>query len=147
MHSKSRWLRYSLLAALGAAAIAISAAAPASADDKDKNEKLPTIKEIMKKGHNGTDAYLAKIAAEAKAGKWDDAQADAKGLAYFGESLGKLTPPKGDKKSWEGLTKKYATATEAVKKGADDKDAKAIDTAIGTIKKSCGACHKAHKGK
>jgi cytochrome c556 len=143
MHSK--WVRFSLVAALGAAAIAISAAAPASADDKD--EKLPTIKEIMKKGHNGTGAYLAKIAAEAKAGKWEDAQSDAKGLAYFGESLGKLTPPKGDKKSWEGLSKKYAAATAAVKKGADDMDAKAVDAGIGMIKKSCGACHGAHKGK
>jgi len=140
-----RQLRFALMAAFSAAVVGLAVDGSNAADDKKKDEKLPTIKEIMKKGHGGTDAYLAKIAAEAKGGKWEDAQADAKGLAYFGESLGKLEPPKGDAKSWEALTKKYAEATAAVKKGADDKDAKAVDAALGLIKKSCGACHGKHK--
>src|SRR5437764_8359046 len=108
-------IRVSLFAALGMVAVTWAYGA-GSADDK-KDEKVPTISEIMTKGHKGTDAYIAKIRAAAKDGKWDDAKEYAKTLAFFGENLGKNEPPKGDKKSWEALTKKYAESTKAVLKG------------------------------
>lgn len=141
---QNRWFSIAPLAAVGAGAIGLAGKPGVAAEDK-KDEKLPRIKEIMTKGHKGTDAYLGKIGKEAKAGKWEDAQADAKGLAYFGESLGKLEPPKGDAKSWAALSKKYAEATAAVKKAADDKDAKAVEKSLGAIGQSCGACHGKHK--
>lgn len=139
-----RRVQVALVGFLSVVVIGLAGTADTVAQDK-KEEKLPTIKEIMAKGHKGTDAYLAKIGKEAKAGKWEDAQSDAKGLAYFGESLSKLEPPKGDAKSWAGLTKKYADATAAVKKAADDKDAKGVEKALGAINASCGACHGKHK--
>src|SRR5207253_961776 len=113
-----------------------------SADDK-KDEKVPTISEIMTKGHKGTDAYIAKIKTAAKDEKWDDAKEFAKTLAFFGENLGKNKPPKGDEKSWKTLTEKYAASTKMVLKGVEDKDAKAVNKGLGMI--NCGECHKAHK--
>ena len=138
-----KFIRASLFATLGLMAVVLAyGAGSASADDK-KEEKVPTISEIMTKGHKGTDAYIAKIRAEAKAEKWDDAKEHAKTLAFFGENLGKNKPPKGDDKSWKTLTDKYGDATKAVLKATEDKDAKAVNKALGGI--NCGECHKAHK--
>ena len=83
-----KFLKVSLSSALGAMALVLTLAATGGAEDK-KDEKVTTIKEIMQKGHKGTDAFIAKIKAEAKEGKWDEAKAHAKALAVFGEHLGK----------------------------------------------------------
>jgi cytochrome c556 len=130
-------------AALGMVVVAL--AANASAGAKVADDKVPDIKEIMGKGHKGTDAYLAKIKTAATGEKWEDAQNYAKALALFGDNLGKNKPPKGEDASWEKLTKKYNENTKAVLKGTVDKDVKATTTALGAISKSCGECHKAHK--
>jgi hypothetical protein len=135
-------IRASLSAALGLMAIVLAVGATASAEDK-KDEKVPTISEIMLKGHKGTDAYIAKIKGAVKDGKWEDAEEYAKTLAVFGENLGKNKPPKGEAASWEKLTKKYAENTKLVHKGTKDKDAKAVNKGLGGI--NCMECHKAHK--
>lgn len=131
-------LQAGVFAALGLIAMMATYGAAASADDK-----VPTIKEIMVKGHKGTDAYIAKIKADAKDGKWDEAKDYAKTLVVFGEALGKNKPPKGDDASWEKLSKKYSESTKAVLKAVEEKDAAATNKALGTI--NCGECHKAHK--
>lgn len=137
-------IRASLFAGFGVIAMTLAYGTAATAGQKDKKEdKVPTISEIMLEGHKGTDAYIAKIKGAAKDGKWEDAQKYAKTLAFFGENLGKNKPPKGDAKSWETLTKAYAEATKTVQKGADDKDAKAVTKGLNGI--VCGTCHKAHK--
>ncbi len=139
-------IRSTLFAALGVVAMLLAYGTVATANPEDKkDEKVPTISEIMTKGHKGTDAYLAKIGSAAKGEKWDDAKEYAKALALFGENLGKNKPPKGEDKSWETLTKKYAENTKAVLKGVEDKDADKTKSALGAIGKSCGECHKAHK--
>lgn len=134
-------LQAGVFAALGLIATMATYGAAASADDK--SDKLPTIKEIMDKGHKGSDAYLAKIKGDAKDGKWDEAKDYAKTLVVFGEALGKNKPPKGEDASWEKLTKKYAESTKAVLKAVEAKDAAATTKALGSI--NCGECHKAHK--
>jgi hypothetical protein len=111
-------------------------------EDK-KDEKTPTIKEIMQKGHKGTDAYITKIKALAKDSKWDEAKELAKTLSFFGENLGKNKPPKGEADSWEKLTKKYAESTKAAYKGTEDKDVKAVEKALGAI--NCAECHTPHR--
>ena len=113
------------------------------APDDKKEEKLPDISEIMKKGHKGTDAYIAKIKQASKDAQWDDATKYAKSLAFFGESLGKNKPPMGDADSWEKLTKKYAENTKLVLKGTEDKDVKAVNKGLDGI--NCKECHTAHK--
>jgi hypothetical protein len=136
-------IRASLFAALGMIAVGLAYGTAPAAGQKDKEEKIPDISEIMIKGHKGTDAYIAKIKGAAKDEKWEDAQKYAKTLAFFGENLGKNKAPKGDAKSWENLTKKNAESTKAVYKGTQDKDAKAVNKGLGAI--NCGECHKAHK--
>jgi hypothetical protein len=139
-----KFLKVSLSSAIGAVALVLAMAAPGGAEEKKdkKDEKVTTIKEIMQKGHKGTDAFIAKIKAEAKDGKWDEAKDHAKALAVFGEHLGKNKPAKGDEKSWEELTKKYAESTKAALKATEDKDVKAVNKAL-TI--DCMGCHKLHR--
>jgi cytochrome c556 len=133
--------RVAAVVAVGGLALAVSAGSSA-ADDK---EKTPTIKEIMKKGHAGTKSLLKGIAAQAKAGEWDEAQNGAKTLKTFGEALGKNTPEKGDKESWKKLTDEYKDNTKAVAEAAEKKNAKGVTTALGKIGMSCKGCHSAHR--
>ena len=136
-------IRASLFAALGVFAVALSYGTAVTAGQKDKDDKVPDISEIMLKGHKGTDAYINRIKEAAKAEKWEDAQKYAKTLAFFGENLGKNKPPKGDDKSWKMMTDKYAETTKAVYKATEDKDAKAVNTNLGAI--DCRGCHGKHK--
>lgn len=133
-------LRAGVFAALGMIAVMATYGVAVTADDK-----LPTIKEIMVKGHKGTDAYLAKIKADAKAEKWDEAKDYAKSLVVFGEAIGKNKPPKGEDESWSKLSKKYLSNTQAVLKAVEAKDTAGTNKALGAIGMSCGECHKAHK--
>lgn len=142
-----RLVRSVLCAGLGMFAMLISYGAVVSANETTNRDDLPDIHEIMKKGHNKTDGYLARIKSSAGAAKWEDAAKDAKSLEILGDALGKNKPPIGDAKSWETLTKKYNENTKAVSKAVAAKDAKAVDTSIGAIQKSCGECHKSHKPK
>jgi hypothetical protein len=139
-----KFLRVGLAAMIGLLAVVLTGTEAIFAEDK-KDEKVPTLKEIMEKGHAKTDGYITKIREAAKDGKWDDAKEYAKTLAFFGENIGKLTPPKGDAKSWEALTKKYADNTKAAHKATETKDVKAVNKALGGI--NCAECHKVHKGK
>jgi hypothetical protein len=136
--------KVSLAGAFGVMALVLATSAD-RAHAQDKEKEVPTIKEIMKKGHAKTDGYIDKIKATAKDGKWDEAKEYAKTLAFFGENLGKLKPNKGDEKSWEKLATKYKDNTKAALKATEDKDAKAVNKALGGI--NCAECHKAHKGK
>ena len=126
------------------AAVLAGGAGGVRAEDK-KDEKVPTVKEIMQKGHKGTDAYIGKLKKLAKDEKWDEAKEISKTLAFFGENLGKNKPTKGDAESWEKLSKKYAESTKAAHKAVEDKDAKAVDKALGSI--NCAECHKEHRPK
>jgi len=139
-----KFIRAGLFCALGSFAVMLAMSAT-TATAGLKEDKVPTIKEIMTQGHKGTDAFLAKLKGDVKGAKWDDAVTHAKALAVFGEALGKNKPPKGDEKSWKNLTDKYAKNTEAVLAAAEKKDAKGANAALGAIGASCGGCHKAHK--
>jgi hypothetical protein len=141
-----KFIRASLFVGFGVIAMTLAYGTAATAGQKDKDkkeEKVPTISEIMTQGHKGTDAYIAKIREAAKGEKWEDAQKYAKTLAFFGENLGKNKPPKGTEESWKTFTKAYAEATKNVQKATEDKDAKAVAKGLGGI--NCGGCHKAHK--
>lgn len=135
----------SVAAGLGMAALVLGVGGFGSVAAQDKKDETPTIKEIMAKGHKGTDAYVAKITAAVKGEKWDDAQKLAKTVAFFGESLGKNKPKKGDADSWKTLSEKYAADTKAVFDATEKKDAKAANEALKALGGSCGGCHKVHK--
>lgn len=135
-------VRAAVVAGFGVVAVVL-AGGGLTADDK--KEKLPDISEIMKKAHGKTDGYLGKIGKAAKAGKWEDAQKTAKDLVLIADALAKNEPPKGEAKSWEKLTKQYIDTSKKIEAGAKKEDAKAVGDGLGSIGKSCGECHKAHK--
>jgi hypothetical protein len=141
MASMSR--RVAAALAVGGLALAFSVGSQA-ADDK-KDDKVPTIKEIMKKGHQGTKSLLKGIGAQAKEGKWDDAMDGAKTLKTFGEALGKNKPEKGSDESWKKLTEEYKENTKAVFEAVEKKDADKTAEALKKILDSCKGCHSMHK--
>ena len=134
-------IRNLLLFAVGAFALSL---APAVAEDK-KEEKVPTVSEIMKKGHAGTMSFKAKIETSVKAEKWDDAKTPSDLLKAFGDDLGKNKVKKGDEDSWKKLTAGYAKITADISAGVEKKDAKATTAALGALGKSCKECHSVHK--
>ena len=146
-------IRASLFAALGSMAMILSFGAVTTAQDKKKTDKktdeLPDISEIMRKAHKGTDAYFAKIKTAVKGEKWEDAGKTAKDLSLAADALAKNTPGKGDKKSWETLTKKYSDGAKSVVEAIEKKDAKTVNDAFnpktGSLGASCKGCHDKHK--
>ena len=128
------------------ATLALYLGLAASADDKKKDDKKPAeIETIMDEGHAGKKSLLNKIKAGIKDEKWGEITKDAAKLRQFGSDLGKNTPPKGTDASWTILTKGYKEITEEIAKGVDDKDKTAANKAVGTLTKSCKACHAQHK--
>lgn len=139
-----KWFRAGVLAAFGFAAVALAAGLTATADDK-KDEKLPSISEIMKKAHGKTEGYLGKLKGQVKDGKWDDAKKTAKDLVIVAEALAKNDPPKGDKESWEKLTKNYIKHSKSINEAAKKEEAKGVTDGLKALGGSCGDCHKAHR--
>ena len=137
------WTKPALAGVLGLMAVVLAGGAGGVRAEDKKEEKVPTVKEIMQKGHKGTDAYIGKLKKLAKDEKWDDAKEISKTLAFFGENIGKNKPTKGDADSWEKLSKKYAESTKAAHKAVEDKDAKGLDKALNSI--NCMECHKVHR--
>ena len=127
---------------LGALALILGVAQNAAAVP---TEDGPAIDEIMKKVCSKKGACVkCKTAVEGE--KWEDAQKEAKTMADLGSKLGKNTAPKGEKDSWEKLTKKFAADAKAVADAAEKKDKEAATKAIGTFQKACKNCHDNHKG-
>ena len=136
-------VRMTLAVLFAAGAVVVVGGGASTAQDK----KTPTIKEIMKLGHAGADAYLGKTGAAVKGGKWEDAAKSAKALDDNAALLEKATPKKGEAASWAELTKKYLGNTTALVEAIDKKDADAAKTAFGALQGSCKECHVVHKGK
>lgn len=126
-----------------AAFVVVGTGGVSTAQDK----KAPTIKEIMKAGHAGADAFLGQVVAGVKGGKWEDAAKAAKALDDNAALLEKATPRKGDAASWATLGKKYHGNTSALLAAVAKKDAAAAKETVGTLQSSCKECHSVHKGK
>jgi hypothetical protein len=134
-----------LLVALGlvlltGAALAVNASW--AEDDKDVS-----IKAIMAKAHKGGDALLSKLdkAVKSDAADWDVIQKQSKELVDLGTALGKATPPKGEKASWEKLTKSYVDTAKDLDEAAKKKDKTTAGADLKKLRGSCSGCHKAHK--
>jgi hypothetical protein len=76
---------------------------------------------------------------------WDAAKKDVKEVARLGALLAKTDPPKGEKESWQALTKAYGENTKALETAVGKMDKTAAKAASEKIGKSCEACHMAHK--
>jgi cytochrome c556 len=139
--------RLVLAGVLVLAVLAWAAAALAEDKDKDKKDKPKSISAILKKAHAGDEAFRASIAEALKEKDFEKAGTTMKAWGALAPHLGDFDPPKGDKKSWEKLTKKYANDVKALSKAVTNKNAKAATAALKTINDSCGKCHTAHRPK
>jgi cytochrome c556 len=128
--------RTAAVTAIFAAACAIGAVADAS-----------DVKEIMGKANKPTGIYF-NLARDLKDDEpaWADVQQQARDLAKLAAALRKATPPKGEKASWDALTKAYADNAVALAAAADKKDKNAAQTAHAKMGgDACMTCHKAHR--
>lgn len=109
--------------------------------------KPPTIKEIMKKAHQGANSPLLKLdtALKSDTPDWAAVQSWSHELVGLGISLGQNNPSKGDKASWDRLTGAYLANARVIEASTLKKDARSALAAHGQMTRMCAACHKAHK--
>src|SRR5690242_14491373 len=81
-----------------------------AADDKSK---IPTISDVMRKvnGKAGLQKAVGK-ALTSDMIDWADVQKKTKEMLQHVEALGKNSPEKGTKESWEKLTKSWADSAK-----------------------------------
>ncbi|MFO0822751.1 MAG: cytochrome c [Gemmataceae bacterium] len=114
------------------------------ADDKREEGRRVEAEDIMKKNHGKKGGLIPKIADLVKNDKIADALPLAKQAAALAASLPKDRPKKGDKKSWDELSKDYADTTKDLAAAIEKKDVEAAKSALSAINGSCKACHEAH---
>ncbi|MBL8866729.1 MAG: cytochrome c [Gemmataceae bacterium] len=129
--------------AIAAFALSLGVVAQEKKDKKD-TKKTPTTKEIMKKVP-GKEGLCAKCNAAAKGEKWEDAKKIGAELKAYGEALGKNTPKKGDKESWEKHAKGFSEVMTEIADAADKKDKEGVAAGAKKFGGMCADCHKAHK--
>jgi cytochrome c556 len=112
-----------------------------------RNVNAPSVKEIMRQANKPTGVYF-NIGQDLKDENpaWADIQKEAEDLAKLANSLRKAAPPRGDKDSWDKLTKAYADNAKALVQASakmDQAAARAAHAKMGG--KACMACHKVHR--
>ena len=128
-----------------AAAVALTmmlAQRPAGAGSAD----APTVKEIMGKANKPNGIY-DNLRQDLKDDNpsWPDVQKEAKELATLIDALRQATPPRGDKDSWDKLTRAYADNAKALVQATAKMDLDAARAAQAKMADGCMTCHKAHK--
>ena|ERR1700722_10478170 len=109
--------------------------------------KVPDVKEIMSQTNKPGGHYF-QIAKELKQDDpiWADLTTHAKELTRLGAALCQNAPPKGDKVSWDRMTKSYADNAKALEQAIEKKDKKTALTAFAALGgNACSECHKAHR--
>jgi hypothetical protein len=130
-----------------AAALAVLAVTFSPSGAEPNKDKDLTIKDIMTKAHKGADSLIGKLAKELKDTEpdWGPIQKQTKELVDLGTSLCKCTPPKGEKESWEKLTKGYVDNAKEMDAAAQKKDQEVTAARLKTATTFCGKCHSVHK--
>lgn len=114
------------------------------ADEKDSKFD---IGEFMKKSHGKAGLRQKITTAVLKEKDFDSAKEVAKEWLTEAQKLSKATPPKGEKAAWERTATAYCKQVKALSDACTAKDGDKAKAALDAIGKSCGGCHKAHKGK
>ena len=109
--------------------------------------QVPSIEDIMEKAHANKTGLRAKIAEEVKkpSPDWSTVQKQSKEFVSLAEALAKNNVPKGDKSSWQKLTKDYAEQVKDLDKSVAKKDAKAVTAANQKLNANCTTCHEKHR--
>lgn len=134
------------LLVLISAGFVVSASALLTATSAD--DGTPQVKDVMKSLFKGKSAELAKLKTELKnePPDWSSVEASAKQFVNLTAALGKATPPKGDKASWEKLTLAVHENSKVLDGAAKSKDKARVEAAAKKIGGMCQSCHAAHKG-
>jgi hypothetical protein len=109
--------------------------------------KVPEVSEIMQKLNKGKNAIHKSVGSDLKANPIDWAEVQKKTKVYeeYASAMPKNDPPKGEKASWEKLTKTFATNAKDLNTAAGKKDAAAALEAQAKNGKMCMSCHQAHR--
>jgi len=118
-----------------------TASAPAGAGG------VPTISDIMQQVNRRKSGLHSEIgeALQGDSVDWPTIEPKAKNYAALADFLGKNDPPKGDKASWESLSKAYAADAQALYAAAEKKDKDAALAAHQKLSDSCMGCHRSHR--
>jgi len=108
---------------------------------------VPTISDIMQQVNRGKGSLHREVgeALQAESVDWAAIEPKAKNYAALADFLGKNDPPKGDKASWESLSKAYAADAQGLYAAAEKKDKEAALAAHQKLSDSCMGCHRAHR--
>lgn len=112
-------------------------------------DEMLTTKQIMGKLNKGPKSLMATIGKELKKADpdWDDVQKRTKEFAELAAAMTKNQPSRGEKESWEKLSKAYCVCAKALDEAVQNKDLKAAKAAHAKLGGSCKACHDAHRSK
>jgi hypothetical protein len=134
------------LLVLLSACLVVSATAVLTTNAAD--EATPKIKDVMKALFKTKTAGLARVKSElnTQPTPWESIEKSAGEFVSLTAALGKNTPPKGDKASWEKLTLAVHENAKALDSAAKAKDKASAEAAVKKITGACQTCHAAHKG-
>jgi hypothetical protein len=114
-----------------------------------QESKPPSIKEVMKKINNKDAALCPRLgrALKAEQPSWDEVQREARQLALSADALALNDPPRGDKASWQQLTKAYIAAAHELDQASQRQDRAAALAAHAKLANpaTCNGCHKVHR--
>jgi len=130
---------------LSAALVGLTGSVPA------QGEKLPAIKDVMKKMGGGTTGIYFQLGRELRDPElmWDDARRMSRELVKLTAPLSKCTPPQGDRASWEKHTKALTDAAKTLDDAVAKQDKRAAQTAYQNMgeENMCKKCHDVHRKK
>lgn len=114
-----------------------------------QNGKPPTVKEAMAKLNKGPTSLCPMLgkAIKAEAPNWEEIQKESKQVLVLAEALVKNDPPRGEKASWDKLSKTYWANAKELDDAAQKKDKNGATAAHAKLANSasCNGCHKAHR--
>jgi cytochrome c556 len=107
----------------------------------------PSISDIMQQVNRRKSGLHSEVgeALQAEPVDWATIEPKTKNYAALADFLGKNDPPKGDKASWESLTKAYAADAQTLHAAAEKKDKDAALAAHQKLNDSCMGCHRSHR--
>jgi cytochrome c556 len=102
---------------------------------------------VMKKLFAGKASPLNTLKGQVKGESpdWSKVKKAAESFTKYGPALGKNDPPRGEKSSWDKLTKALADASKELDDAAKEEDLKKTGDVVKKIAGSCKNCHQAHK--
>jgi hypothetical protein len=137
-----KWWRRPVLVLATIALVSVALGRIAAQDDKP-----PSIEDIMTKAHKGGNSLIASVGKGLRTPTpdWDSLHQKTQELVTLGSALGKNTPPKGEKASWDKLTSLYVTNAHKLDEAVAEKNKNDATAAHRRLTGSCKTCHNAHK--